>query len=299
LNKTLQAGLRVRGLCLTATLLALGGCAPKQTTVPPLTPIPSGSEHVGQFVWYDLLTNDVEGAKRFYGGLLGWTFDDGGETSPAYTTILLQGRPIGGIAATGEMEREVNVSQWVSNLSVADVDRAVEEVQRLGGTVVAEPQELPHRGRVAVVRDNQNALLALVRSATGDPPLDRTEVGGWLWTELWTRDESASLAFYEGLVGYESEAADDMTRAGYHVLQLEGQNMAGVLTYNIDVVEPNWLPYVLVEDPAPLVARVEELGGRVLFAPDPEVRGGGAAIVADPSGAALTLQKWPPEGRRP
>jgi predicted enzyme related to lactoylglutathione lyase len=287
----------IRALTVTVALATLSACAPPQTIVPPLTPSPSDSRHVGQFVWYDLLTSDVGGAKAFYGGLFGWTFDDGGEESPVFTTILLKGRPIGGIAATQKLKQEVNVSQWVSSLSVADVDRAVEEAVRLGGTVTAQPQDLPHRGRVAVVRDNQNALLALVSSPTGDPPLERSEVGGWLWTELWTRDAAASLAFYQGLVGYEAEAYEDTQPADYHLLQRDGQNLAGVLAYDIPAVEPNWLPYILVDDPASLVGKVEELGGRVLFPPDPGIRGGDVAIIADPSGAAITIQKWPPEGR--
>jgi len=295
--KNTPRGVPLGALTATVALAVLSACAPRQTIVPPLTPSPSDSRHVGQFVWYDLLTNDLEGVKAFYGGLFGWTFDDGGEESPVFTTILLKGRPIGGIAATQEMEREVNVSQWVSSLSVADVDRAVSEVVRLGGTVTAEPQDLPHRGRVAVVRDNQNALLALVSSPTGDPPLERSEVGGWLWTELWTRDAAASVAFYEALVGYEAVPYEDTQPANYHVLQRDGQNLAGVLAYDLPGVEPNWLPYVLAEDPASLMGRVEELGGRVLFPPDPEIRGGGVAVVADPSGAAITIQKWPPEGR--
>ena len=290
-------GVPLRALTVTVALATLSACAPRQTIVPPLTPSSSDSRHVGQFVWYDLLTNDVEGVKAFYGGLFGWTFDDGGEKPPVFTTIFLKGRPIGGIAATQEMKQEVNVSQWVSSVSVPDVDRAVAEVKRLGGTVTAEPQDLPHRGRVAVVRDNQNALLALVSSPTGDPPLERSEVGGWLWTELWTRDAAASLAFYEELLGYEAVAYEDTQPANYHVLQRDGQNLAGVLAYDLPGVEPNWLPYVLVEDPASLVRKVEGLGGRVLFPPDPGIRGGGVAIIADPSGAAITIQKWPPEGR--
>ena len=32
-------------------------------------------EH-GTFSWADLSTDDFEGAKRFYGGLFGWDFDD-------------------------------------------------------------------------------------------------------------------------------------------------------------------------------------------------------------------------------
>ena len=30
----------------------------------------------GTFCWVDLGTNDTAGAKRFYGGLFGWEFDD-------------------------------------------------------------------------------------------------------------------------------------------------------------------------------------------------------------------------------
>ncbi|MGW8268008.1 MAG: hypothetical protein ACWGSQ_16695, partial [Longimicrobiales bacterium] len=68
-------GVRNRGLMLTVALATLSACAPKTTIVPPLTPTPSNARHIGQFVWYDLLTSDVEGVKRFYGDLFGWTFD--------------------------------------------------------------------------------------------------------------------------------------------------------------------------------------------------------------------------------
>lgn len=286
----------LRSVSAVAALFTAAACAPRQTIVPPLTPTPSNSRQIGQFVWYDLLTTDVEGAKRFYGGLFGWTFQDGGEDSPVFTTILHNGRPIGGIFAIREMKRQVNASQWVSSLSVGDVDQAVETVKRLGGSVEAEPQDLPHRGRVAVVRDNAGALLALVSSPTGDPPLDRTDVGGLVWTELWTRDGEASLSFYESLIGYDHSAFDHRAGGSYYVLEKGGTRQAGVLVYDLDVVQPNWLPYVLVEDPAPLVQKVEGLGGRVIFPPSPEARAGSVAVIADPSGAAITIQKWPMEG---
>ena len=61
-------------------------------------------------------------------------------------------------------------------------------------------------------------------------------------------------------------------------------------------VLPNWLPYVLVDDPSAVAARVDELGGRVLLGPHEELRGGSVAIITDPSGAALTIQKWPLDG---
>jgi len=282
---------------LAVALMPLAACASATTTVPPIAPSATGAHNVGQFVWYDLLTNDLEGAKRFYGGLFGWSFEDGGEEEPVYTTIVHADRAIGGIAYTAKMQREVNASQWVSNLSVADVDQAVEYVIGQGGTIAAEAQDLPDRGRVAVIRDPQGALVALVRSQSGDPELDRNKVGSWLWTELWTRDSEASIDFYAGLVGYEHRGLDDGAPGAYFVFDRDGQAMAGVLSYDLEQVQPNWLPYILVDDPAAIVERVEALGGRVLIPPDPDIRGGSAAVIADPSGAALTIQKWPAEGQ--
>jgi predicted enzyme related to lactoylglutathione lyase len=58
-------------------------------------------------------------------------------------------------------------------------------------------------------------------------------------------------------------------------------------------VEPNWLPYVRVEDPAAMAARVASLGGRVLIPPSSGIRGGTLAVILDPTGGAMALQKWP------
>ena len=80
------------------------------------------------------------------------------------------------------------------------------------------------------------------------------------------------------------------------MLNLDGKPRAGLLAYQFEHVEPNWLPYIKVENPSELVARVEALGGRVLIPPMADIRGGSVAVIADPSGAAVTIQKWPPEG---
>jgi predicted enzyme related to lactoylglutathione lyase len=44
--------------------------------LPPLTQPASGEHHVGKVVWADLVTPDLDTAKRFYGALFGWTFSD-------------------------------------------------------------------------------------------------------------------------------------------------------------------------------------------------------------------------------
>jgi hypothetical protein len=58
-------------------------------------------------------------------------------------------------------------------------------------------------------------------------------------------------------------------------------------------VRAHWLPYLRVEDPGSLAARVEELGGKLLLAPSDAARRGSVAIVLDPSGAPVAFQKWP------
>ena len=82
--------------------------------------------------------------------------------------------------------------------------------------------------------------------------------------------------------------------ASYAVLK-HGRARAGVFRVPDDQkdVPPNWLPYVLVADPAGLAARVAGLGGRVLLAPRPDLRKGSLAVVADPTGAVVALQKYP------
>jgi hypothetical protein len=48
-----------------------------------------------------------------------------------------------------------------------------------------------------------------------------------------------------------------------------------------------------VEDPAAFAAKALSLGGKVVIEPRADVRKGTLAIVNDPTGAALALQKWP------
>ncbi len=240
-------------------------------------------------MWYDLLAHDVEGAKRFYGELFGWTFDVDPEGDSLYTVILRDGRAIAGIAQVEQPE----LSQWLSWLSVEDVDRAVQYFREHGSEVHRDARDLPERGRYAIVSDPQGAPLVLVRSSTGDPPDAEPVVNGWLWTELWTHDTEGAMAFYERLLGYRREAVDAGLETEYHVMWTGDRPRAGVGRLRLEGVEPNWLPYIRVSDPAAIVARVEALGGRVVLAPSDDRRGGSLAVILDPTGGAVALQRWP------
>jgi predicted enzyme related to lactoylglutathione lyase len=102
----------------------------------------------------------------------------------------------------------------------------------------------------------------------------------------------AAASFYTSTFGYQQEVTDRAGPNAYVVLSL-GRPRAGILQSPEPEIRPVWLPSILVSDPAVLAARATSLGGRVLLAPHPDVRKGSLAVVADPSGAIVALQKYP------
>jgi predicted enzyme related to lactoylglutathione lyase len=246
---------------------------------------------VGKFVWYDLITDDAEVARRFYGGLFGWSFDTTeGPQGDEYHLIQDDGVYIGGIVTRADPSDGTEFSRWLPYASVADVDASADRARAGGGQVVVEPLDV-RLGRVAAIVDPEGAAIGLARSNVGDPDDATTAAGPGrvVWTELLADDEAAAASFYETVVGY--NAATVERRGGLYTLLRGGQiDRAGILSNPTDW-EPQWLTYFGVEDPAAAAERAAALGGRVLLEPTPEVREGTMALVTDPTGAVLALQK--------
>jgi predicted enzyme related to lactoylglutathione lyase len=267
----------------SALCLAFASACATETLplIPPVTRQPSQLVMPGKFVWADLVTQDVAKANSFYGALFGWTFQD----NERYSPVLNDGTPIAGIVPARDPERG---SEWIANLSVADVDRAAALVRERGGVIERKPVDAPDRGRLAVVSDSEGALLLLLRAAEGDPPDTDPAVGGWLWHELWTHDVEAAMDLYTTLAGYERETVDFRDQA-YNVLRDTDERRAGVVEAPPEV-HSLWLPYVRVEDPAAAAVRAESLGARIVMQDDR------TAILVDPTGAAIGIGYW--DGRR-
>jgi predicted enzyme related to lactoylglutathione lyase len=296
---------RERGRLSTFVAVAcVSACGPSASLVElaPVSPVATGEYHPGQIVWHDLVTDDLDAAKAFYGGLFGWTFDDVDGDLSVYSVIVRDGRNIGGIVPIQDEDPAVSSARWLSLLSVEDVDAAIETLEAAGGSVQVGPRHNPTRGTMVLVRDPQGAQLVLIRSVGGDPP-NREEanvgMGDWLWTELWAEDATSAVDFYSSLVGYTAERPTLDTHDEYRVLHRDGRPRAGVNELPWEEVQPNWLPYIRVADASAVARRAEELGGRVLIAPDPAVRNGSAALLMDPTGAAFAIQRWPVEGATP
>jgi predicted enzyme related to lactoylglutathione lyase len=273
--------------------------------MPAITDQPTQVTLQGKIVWHDLITDAPEASKHFYQELFGWEFEqvDIGQglfNAIDYTLIRHNGRLIGGMVNQAQLKTNRDVSQWVSLLSVVDVDAASAAVTAAGGIVLTAPVNLQKRGRSALVVDPQGALLSLLQTSSGDP-LDEAEpdVGGFLWNELWTEDVAAATDFYRQLADYTDETnilGNGEIDREYRLLSSQGKPRVGIMKMPVKDLAPTWVSYLRIADATALdaiVARVEELGGAILLDPQDREIGGRVALIAGPSGAGIALQTWP------
>lgn len=281
-------------LVLAVTLLSstLIGCS-RSSSLPPLVEGSSTAQIPGKFVWHNLVTNDGEAAREFYGELLGWEFDVKDEGR--YSVILYEGKNLGGILDTSKQDEPSEGGRWLSAMSVANLDASLAAVAEAGGKQLEAPIEVSGVGSVVTVEDSDGARLHLLASSGADPPDIEPPVHTWLWHELLSNDAGRVTKFYETAFGYRVEALQKKPDSDYRVLWSSGGARAGILQNPFEKTRSTWIPYVRVDDPATLAQRASELGGRVIIAPRPDVREGTLALVVDPSGAPLALQKWSPD----
>lgn len=284
-----------RYVTLPLMLLLVIGCAPKQAVLPPITPDVTNTYRLGTFVWHDLVTPDIERARKFYGALFGWEFP-ASDAPPDYRLATLHGRAVAGLVHKKPEKTGDDGSAWIPSISVADVDEAAASVGKLGGTILSTPDDIKARGRLALVRDPHGAEFVLLRARWGDPVESSPEPGAWIWAELWTQDPEASRKFYQSLLGYETRPMRERDGGEYFLFEKNGVPTAGVVSLRWKNIDSGWLPYLRVNNVKQTARRATELGGRSVLGPHESVEGGTLAILVDPFGAAFAVQQ--PTGDR-
>jgi predicted enzyme related to lactoylglutathione lyase len=289
-----------RFLQLTAVSFLMAGCSTLDVDLPAITDAPTGQRDSGRVVWHDLLTTTPEASRQFYGELFGWTFEKppiavGFGQGDAYMLIRHEGRLIGGMVDARLLEKEENISQWMTVISTADIEQATARVVANGGDVLTEPTVLPTRGTMGVYADASGALFAMLQSRDGDPEIVEPVVNSFLWDELWTHDIPDSVAFYSNVLGLRHELRPLQDGAASYELLKRGDTPAvGVLEHPVADARPVWANYLRVENPEAITDRVAALGGSVALEPQPRAIGGEVAVILGPSGAGIALQTWPP-----
>lgn len=286
----------------TLTLgLVLAACSSIEYNLPAVSGDTDGNRRAGKFIWHDLISDDPKGTETFYGALFGWEFRSLELLGANYWVISLNGAPIAGMVEQSGIAARLDISQWMSVISVADADAAVQVVTDAGGRVLREPVSIGDRGVIAVFADAQGAHFATLTTPSGDP-LDSDSLpqeGAFLWHELWTADVSQATDLYAKLgglnaVAHSSERADG-SEIDFRVLRSDKFARAGIRSLPDPEMPSLWMPYLRVESIdrlQQLLLSVPKLGGEVLVPAMPRPAGGYVSVVAGPSGAPIALQTW-------
>lgn len=120
----------------------------------------------GMFSWFELMTTDVEGAKEFYGNLLGWEFITDNSAGMDYTMAKLKDSefPIAGIFDRNNAiveNKEMIPPHWGCYITVDDIKASVAKVSELGGNIIVQPTNIPNIGTFAVIQDPVGAVVSL------------------------------------------------------------------------------------------------------------------------------------------
>jgi uncharacterized protein len=106
----------------------------------------------GTFYWNELMTRDVEQAKKFYAATLGWSFSSmpmpGGGT---YWLAEADGTPVAGLFEISAPESKGAPESWMAYIAVDDVDARVKKATKAGARVMKEAFDVPGVGRIAML----------------------------------------------------------------------------------------------------------------------------------------------------
>jgi predicted enzyme related to lactoylglutathione lyase len=123
----------------------------------------------GTFIWTELMTRDVEKAKKFYSSLIGWQIkaqDMGGFT---YHMIGTPGsnEQVGGMMQMDDPKFQGVPPHWMPYIAVSDIDNCAKRTTELGGKVKVPPTDIPNIGRFCVIEDPTGATISLFKAEMG------------------------------------------------------------------------------------------------------------------------------------
>ena len=254
----------------------------------------------GEFIWYELCTDDADGAQAFYGDLLGWQVEDSGQPGMDYRLLRAEDAEtgeqshVGGLMQLTDDMRDCGARPvWLGYIGVDDVDRTVASIGAAGGEVRMPATDIPRVGRIAMVTDPQGIPFYVMRGASDDTSLafasDCPRVGHCAWNELITPDPTAAKAFYFGEFGWTKDGEMDMGPMGAYEFIRHNGVIGAIMPKPAEMPAPMWHYYFRVDDIDAALKKIESGGGQLLHGPD-EIPGGDFILKGfDPQGALFAL----------
>jgi len=122
------------------------------------------AEH-GNFYWNELMTRDVEKAKKFYADTIGWTFDAMPMPNGTYWIAKAGEKPVGGMFDISSTEFGPVPESWMSYIAVDDVDTRVAKALKAGAKLMKPAFDVPGVGRIAILMEPGGAAIGWITPA--------------------------------------------------------------------------------------------------------------------------------------
>lgn len=249
----------------------------------------------GDFVWYELMTPDPDAAQKFYGGLIGWNFEEAGFNGQDYRSFNAGDAQVGGfLKLTDEMVQHGARPSWVGYVRVDNVPETVGKVRNAGGHIFMEGGEVPEVGPFAMLADPEGAPFYVIDDRSGQPShafaKHEPRQGCCAWNELLAEDPDAADRFYTSLFGWEKGEAMDMGEMGlYQMYTQDDYGLGAIMKRPAEMPASFWSFYFRVPGIDAAKSFVESNGGQVVNGPM-EIPGGEYILQGmDPQGAFFSI----------
>jgi uncharacterized protein len=248
----------------------------------------------GDFIWYELMTPDIEGARAFYKAVAGMDIGAGSDMPGMdYRMIGYEDHLVGGaLAMDRDMLDHGGLPLWIGYIGVEDVDAMTQAVVDRGGTLFIPPRDVPGAGRFAMVADPWGAPFYLMRGESDEASTvwQDNVVGHWGWNELWTPDQPGALAFYGDLFGWHQQGAMPMGPRGDYLFMMQGDKRLGAFGPASDPAAPAYWRHVFRVPSIGAALEAAQAGGASEIDGPHAVPGGDHVMYArDPQGAVFVL----------
>jgi hypothetical protein len=245
------------------------------------------------FIWYELMTPDPDGARRFYGAVTGCRIDEEPAGGMDYRMIATDRGFAGGVLGLSPaMVAQGTRPMWVGYLHVTDVDAAARAITGDGGQVLMPPTTMQGVGRMAMLADPQGApFYVMTPQGGGESTVFAPGAPGHVgWNEHIAPDLTAAWDFYVRHFGWHRGEDVDIGPAGIYRLFTRGaDSIGGFMRARTGRDRALWRFYIGVPDIDAAHEAVRQAGGTILFDPM-EVPGGQFVLHGtDPHGADFAL----------
>ncbi|RXH55020.1 Glyoxalase/Bleomycin resistance protein/dioxygenase domain [Granulicella sibirica] len=254
------------------------------------------------FIWYELITNDMDKAVDFYKKVVEWDVRDSGMPGMTYMLFGKDSKDVGGMMTWAGAGETGMPPVWMGHIHTAKLDEELKSVTADGGTIVKPAQDIPGVGRFAVVSDPQEVKYLLFEpGGAGAPPsrLGQGDAGNVGWHEMLTDDAAKAFEYYSKHYGWEKDFAHDMGAMGaYQTFRMEQPFPSGGMMNRKgpgmpEGIPPHWQFYFNVDDIEAAQKRVIDAGGTVTV-PPMDVPGGSRILQGiDDQGGHFALTQGP------